>query len=138
MFLQHGLMDLGGTWFYNPGNRSLGPLLADHCHDVWVGNSRGTINSFRHADPNIDDNSPEYWNFSFTEMGKYDLPANIAKVKELTGKDKVIYLGHSQGSIQFWIQNCLNDTFARDNIKAMAALSPIMFIGNQSSFFIDV
>lgn len=29
VFLQHGLIDEGGTWFYNPGNRSLGLLLAD-------------------------------------------------------------------------------------------------------------
>ena len=137
VFLQHGLIDEGGTWFYNPGNKSLGLLLADECHDVWVGNSRGTVNSYRHVDPAMSEDSSAYWDFSFDEIGRYDLPANIGFVRDHTKKDKVIYIGHSQGSIQFWIQNCLNDTFAK-NIKAFGALSPILYAGNQTSWFIDV
>lgn len=99
MFLQHGLVDLAGTWFYNPGTRSLGLLLADECHDVWAGNNRGTVNSFRHTDPTITDDTAAYWDFSFDEMGRYDLPANVDFVRNHTNKEKVIYIGHSQGSI---------------------------------------
>jgi len=37
----------------------------------------------------------EFWNFSFHEMGVYDLPANIDFVIEKTGVDKIDYVGHS-------------------------------------------
>ena len=32
---------------------------------------------------------------------EYDQPALINKVLELTGKEKIVYIGHSQGSAQF-------------------------------------
>lgn len=136
VFLQHGVIDMGGTWFFNPGNKSLGLLLADDCHDVWIGNNRGTVYSYRHADPSIDDNTYDYWDFSFDQMGRYDLPANIDFVKNQTGKDQVIYIGHSQGTTQFWIQACLNETFGQ-NIKAFAGIAPVMYMGNSSSWLID-
>lgn len=41
------------------------------------------------------EDSSAYWDFSFDEIGRYDLPANIAFVREYTKKDKVIYIGHS-------------------------------------------
>ena len=49
-------------------------------------------------DPEKTDDKPEYWDFSFDEMGRFDLPANIDFVLEKTGKDKIIYIAHSQGT----------------------------------------
>lgn len=43
-------------------------------------------------------NSKKYWDFSFDEIAKYDVEANVNYVKRASGKDKVIYIGHSQGS----------------------------------------
>ena len=35
-------------------------------------------------------------------MGLYDSPANIRMIKEVTGVDKIFYLGYSQGTIQMF------------------------------------
>ena len=40
-----------------------------------------------------------YWEWSWAQMGLYDTPANITKVKQETGVDKIYYLGYSQGTI---------------------------------------
>lgn len=40
----------------------------------------------------------EYWDFSFEEMGRYDITAEIEYVLKQTGVKKVSYVGHSQGT----------------------------------------
>ena len=112
-------------------------MLADACHDVWVGDNRGTVNSYRHTNPEINENTAAYWNFTFDEIGRFDTLANIEFVRSRSNNQKVIYIGHSQGTIQFFIQNCLNSSFAQ-NIKAFGALSPILYAGNSNSMFIDI
>lgn len=82
-FFQHGLIDVAGTWFFNTPDKSLAHLLAAEGYDIWLGNNRGTVNSYQHV--NLTVNDKEYWNFSFDEMGKYDLPTNIDFVLQKTG-----------------------------------------------------
>ena len=43
----------------------------------------------------------EYWNFSFPELGMYDLTAMLSMVKEETGK-KIRYIGTSLGTTQLF------------------------------------
>lgn len=45
-------------------------------YDVWMLNARGNPYSRRHVwlDPDID---TEYWDFSFAEIGKYDIKASV-------------------------------------------------------------
>ena len=62
-------------------------------YDVWITNSRGCVYSNTHLNYTVADK--EYWNFTFNEMGIYDLPANLNYIKLVTGVDKVIYVGHS-------------------------------------------
>ena len=82
VFFQHGLIDIAGTWFFSPPDKSAASILAHNCSDVWLGNSRGTVNSFLHT--NLTVNDAEYWDFSFHEMAKYDVPANIDFILEKT------------------------------------------------------
>lgn len=65
-----------------------------------MGNNRGCAYSLGHKtlDPNNKDDEPIYWNFSFEEMGIYDLPAEIDFILEKTGQEKLSYIGHSQGT----------------------------------------
>ena len=37
----------------------------------------------------------KYWDFTWADMGKYDVPAMIKKIKLETGKDKIFYIGYS-------------------------------------------
>ena len=48
-----------------------------------------------HYDPEKD---PEYWDFSFEEMGRYDIPTEIEYVLDQTKAKKLSYIGHSQGT----------------------------------------
>ena len=43
--------------------------------------------------------SNEYWNWSFEEMAKYDMPAVIDYIYQNTS-EPINYVGHSQGSLQ--------------------------------------
>jgi lysosomal acid lipase/cholesteryl ester hydrolase len=36
-------------------------------------------------------------------MGKYDIPAVISYILAKTGRDKLIYIGHSMGTTMFWV-----------------------------------
>ena len=92
-FMQHGLIDIAGTWFFNNATNSVASNLVKEGYDVWFGNNRGTTQSFLHVNLTVEDDA--YWNYSFDEMGKYDLPANIEFVLEKTNVSKITYMGHS-------------------------------------------
>ena len=36
--------------------------------------------------------------FSWDQMGQYDIPAMMTKVLEVTGQEKIFYIGHSMGT----------------------------------------
>ena len=78
VIMQHGLIDDGGTWFFNNETLDLSLELVNQGYDVWATNNRGTAYSNRHIKWTIDDK--EYWNFTMNEMGKYDVPANVKYV----------------------------------------------------------
>jgi alpha-beta hydrolase superfamily lysophospholipase len=62
-------------------------ILANAGYDVWMGNNRGCAYSLMHKtlDPKKKEDEPQYWDFSFEEMGIYDLPAEIDFILESTG-----------------------------------------------------
>ena len=72
-------------------------FFADQGFDVWLNNSRGSRYSrfHKYLDP---DSDPEYWDFSFYELGKYDLPAVIDYITTFTDVPNLTYIGHSQGT----------------------------------------
>ena len=82
-------------------DRSWAKFLSDAGYDVWMGNNRGNIYSRGHRflDPEVDD---EFFDFSFHELGAFDMPAMIDYVREYTGQDKIAYIGYSQGSVQMF------------------------------------
>ena len=62
-------------------------------------------------------------------MGKYDVPANIDFILQKTGAEKLTYIGHSQGTTQFWLSNTLYDDLG-SKIETMIAFAPVMYVGN--------
>ena len=95
VLLMHGLLDSAVTWVNNFRSQSLAYVLVDAGFDVWLGNVRGSTYSRQHLrlDPDID---RAYWEFSFDEMARNDLPATISTVLRVTGKSRLSYIGHSQ------------------------------------------
>jgi len=83
LYMQHGLIDDGGTWFFNNDTLDLSLELCNQGYDVWATNSRGTVYSNSHLNLTIEDK--EYWQFTYNEMGMYDVPANLKYILNVTG-----------------------------------------------------
>lgn len=60
-------------------------------------NSRGNLYSRNHSrfSPDIE----EFWQFSWHEIGIYDVSAVIDYVLHATDHSKVLHIGHSQGNL---------------------------------------
>lgn len=99
VLLMHGLMDSSIVWVNNGRERSLGLVLAELGYDVWLGNNRGNAWSRRHVSLNPNTDS-RFWDFSFDEMGEFDLPAVVDFCLQVSQQAKLTYVGHSQGSTQ--------------------------------------
>lgn len=131
VFLQHGLLDSSDAWLIaGPDHGALAFRLADLGYDVWLGNFRGNHYSRKHC--NIDPNTNEYWQFTWDEMAKYDLPTSLNFVLEHTGAEKIFYVGHSMGSTTFMVMNSLDSSWA-DKVELATFFAPIAYVEHMSS-----
>lgn len=94
-FMQHGVFASSESYVL-ANDRSSAFVFANLGYDVWLGNSRGSMYSKNHT--TLDPTGPEFLNFSFWELGKYDNPAMIDYVLNETGHDQLTYMGHSEGT----------------------------------------
>jgi len=135
VYIQHGLLGSAADFLLNPVNESLGFLLADAGADVWLGNSRGNIYSMKHM--HLDEKQAAFWQFSWDEMAKYDLPAMIKFITNKTGVSKIYYIGHSQGTTIAFAGLSENKDLAK-HIKHVIAMSPIARVGHIKSPVHDI
>ncbi|KAL1453618.1 hypothetical protein WDU94_009945, partial [Cyamophila willieti] len=75
VFLQHGVLTSSADWVLAGPHIGLGFLLADKGYDVWLGNVRGNTYSRGHI--KYSTRQSRFWDFSFHEMGLYDISAVI-------------------------------------------------------------
>ena len=121
------------------GELSIGQFLVGQGYDVFFANNRGNKYSTRHK--TLDVRSEEFWDFSFQQMGQYDVPAFLKKVQELTEHQKVTYIGHSQGTTQLFA--ALSDPEIPENkrvghmIHKFIAVTPIVYIARHKSNFVS-
>ena len=105
--------------------------MAEEGFDVWLGNARGNYYSRRHTTLNPDSRSDlKFWDFSFEEIGKFDLPAIIDYVLEKTGKSRLHYIGLSQGTTIFFVMGSLRPEY-NDKIISMHAMAPVAYLAHQ-------
>ncbi|XP_053675174.1 uncharacterized protein LOC128725421 [Anopheles nili] len=121
ILLVHGLLASSADFLIIGPNNSLAYLLADQGHDVWFADMRGNRYSQRHTRLSTD--SPEYWDFTWHEMGYYDLPAVIDYILRRSGTQQLHYIGHSQGTTVFFVMAASRPEY-NDKIAHMYALSP--------------
>ncbi|OXA60491.1 lipase 3 [Folsomia candida] len=134
VLLVHGVLASSVQWLWQPPDRSLAFMLADSGFDVWLGNSRGTSYSRGHTFlPSNDPNNLTYWDFSFHEMGLYDLPATVNYINSLTSQ-RIYYVGHSLGTTQFFSGISLNPGLA-SKIRAMFSLATSGYINHMTNAF---
>lgn len=96
VFLMHGLLATAADFVITGPKIALAYLLSDNGYDVWMGNARGSKYSTAHRKHRID--SREFWNFSWHEIGFYDVPAMVDYVLNVTEASSTFYIGHSQGT----------------------------------------
>jgi lysosomal acid lipase/cholesteryl ester hydrolase len=98
-------------------------LAANKGYDVWLGNNRGNKYSLMHKtlDPIYD---KEFWENSFTDFGKYDVPGFINHIKEQSGIDKVSIIAHSQGTNQIFYSMANDPLYFKQNVNLFVALAP--------------
>lgn len=108
-------------------------ILADQGYDVWMGNSRG--NTYSRGHEQFLPTDSKYWNFSFHEMGVYDLPATIDYILAATKQPKIYFLGHSQGTTSFFVMMAIKPEY-NDKIFKFAAYAPMAYMANVRSPFI--
>lgn len=98
----------------------------DRGYDAWFGNSRGNYYSMKHEslDPVKDEN--KFWDFSFPEIAKYDIPAVISYIKDVTGSSKVSYVGFSMGTTQMFYGLAKPELqkFYSESLNLFVALAP--------------
>ena len=136
LILQHGLLD-GAFTFLILEQDSLAKKLCEEGYIVYLPYIRGTQFSRSHLDYDSSLNS-EYWDFSFDQMAKYDLPAIINYVKERDKVEKVYYIGHSQGTLIYFLAYMNDPEFMEKNIKKFVALGTVPNVNNAPHFLIKL
>ncbi|EZA48594.1 hypothetical protein DMN91_011689 [Ooceraea biroi] len=129
-FLMHGLLCSSAAWVLTGPEKSLAFLLADLGYDVWLGNARGSTYSRKHVSSSVLEK--EYWDFSWHEVGMRDLPATIDHILQITGQEKLFYLGHSQGTTAFFVMASELPKY-QDKVHAMFAMAPATYCGRMPS-----
>ena len=75
----------------------------------------------------------EYWDFSWAEMGRYDLPTMIGFVKKTTQTYKVAYIGHSMGTTTMFYQMATDYARVREDVSIYVALAPVVRLSGTAS-----
>ncbi|XP_026736895.1 lipase 1-like [Trichoplusia ni] len=126
ILIVHGLIGSSGDFVIMGPERSLAYLLADYGYDVWLGNLRGTVYSTHR---NLTRSDPKFWEFSFHEHGKHDLPTMVDGVLNVTGLPKVMFVGYSMGTTSFFTMMALKPEY-NDKVISFVALAPAVFMDN--------
>ncbi|XP_053698632.1 lipase 1-like [Sabethes cyaneus] len=125
VLMVHGLFASPAVFVLSGPNISLPYLLADDGYEVWLANVRGTRYSRDHTSMAV--GSKEYWDFSWHEIGYYDLPKMIDYILNTTKASKLHYIGHSQGCTVYFAMSGSRSDY-NDKIALMTALSPAVVL----------
>ncbi|XP_055701832.1 lipase 3-like [Phlebotomus papatasi] len=130
VFLFHGLMCSSADFVVIGPERALAYQLVDRGYDVWMGNARGNTYSRNHE--TLDPDSAEFWDFSWHEIGIYDLKAMLDYVLSNTGSEKLHYIGHSQGSTTIFVMLSILTDY-NNYFYSVSALSPLAYMYHSKS-----
>lgn len=106
-------------------------------YDVWLGNPRGTSHSIGHVKFDSDhhsETSDKYWDWSFSELGLYDIPAMLKNIKYMTTQeveepfirhtDKIVFIGYDQGATAMLYGLSYKEKELHDLVRGAILLAP--------------
>eukprot|EP00913_Durusdinium_trenchii_P034408 g32189.t1 len=138
VLLQHGVLASSWCWLVNTPNRSLGISLWKMGYDVWLTNSRGNTFSRNHTElkPFLD---KQFWNYTFDDMGYFDVVANVRYILNATSRKDLTFVGWSQGTSQMFVAAQGPDRdYLKSHVNLFVALSPVTYLTHQSSLLLSV
>lgn len=103
-------------------------MFANKGYDVWLGNVRGN----HYSSPELSPRVKNFWDFSFDDMIKYDLPAAFEYISRQTGK-KIHYIGHSQGSMIMFGALSERNPMIIDFLASFSGIGPGAYLTHQDS-----
>lgn len=131
VLLQHGLFASSADWILNGPEKGLAYVLAEAGYDVWMANIRGNRYSKEHAW--LKTKCKSYWNFSWHDVAKYDVPEIIDYILRTKGTDtKITYIGHSMGTTILFAMLTLRPEY-NNILNAGFALAPVVFMSDIKS-----
>ncbi|KAF5293144.1 hypothetical protein FQA39_LY13754 [Lamprigera yunnana] len=122
----HCLTCSAAIWVIAEPENSLAFTLADEGYDIWLANCRGNVWSLLHETLDPKEDEKEFFDFSFQEMGYYDVPANIDYILNKTDQESLFYVGHSQGTTSFFAMAADRHEY-NSKIRLMSALAPVAY-----------
>uniref|UniRef100_A0A2A4K660 Lipase n=1 Tax=Heliothis virescens TaxID=7102 RepID=A0A2A4K660_HELVI len=136
VFLMHGMVSSSADLVIMGPGSALGYILAEEGFDVWMGNARGNYYSRRHVTLNPDVGTA-FWKFSWDEIGNIDLPTMIDYALEVSGEERLHYIGHSQGTTSFFVLGSLQPAYNAKFIS-MHALAPSAYFEHIGSPYLKL
>ena len=138
VYLQHGILADTWCWISNSNELGIGQSLHAAGYDVWMGNSRGNTYGKNHTtlDVKLD---KAFWDFSFAEMARHDLPANIKYIVSATGQNELVYVGWSQANTAMLIamqEPGLRDLLSK-HVSLAVMLSPVSYMKHSRSLLLS-
>lgn len=122
--------------------KGLSYMLADNGFDVWAANMRGNHYSRNHTKLHWKRNMKEYYDFTFHEIGYYDIPAAIDYILNITNFKKLVFYGNSLGGQVFLAFGATRPEYV-DKIQLAVLVSPTGYMKNNyilgalASYYID-
>lgn len=105
ILLLHGTLQDSES-FLCSGASSLALVLCQAGYDVWLGNNRGTKYSKEHE--TLEKGTCHYWDFSVDDMAMFDFPAMLNYIAHTTRREKISFIGFSQGASLALVSLSLN------------------------------
>lgn len=155
VFIMHGMLSSSLDWVLIGRDKSIGGcnllnlelhylllfipyqalLLHDIGYDVFLGNARGNYYSRKHLHANMSTSSKAFWEFSWHEIGYYDMSSVVDMILQETNAKKMDFIGHSQGVTSFLVLNVLRPKYQK-YFRTVIAMSPIAFMSNIQNTYV--
>lgn len=136
IYMHHGLLMDCEIWVTMlEKNFNLPFVLYDLGYDVWLGNNRGNKYSQKHLFTKAD--TEKFWDFSIDEFALFDIPDTINYILTHTKKEKLTYIGFSQGTAQAFASLSINPEL-NEKVDKIIAISPATTPHGLYSKFLDI